>query len=183
MSLRRPVRYKADDIWDTPDDGNRYEVIDGVLSVTPPPNFGHQYAASTLHGHLWQHIYPRGLGVIVTAPTGVVLDDDNGLQPDLLYVSNERRHIISARGVEGAPDLVVEILSPSTRSKDRGVKLRLYAAAGVPRYWILDPRARTLKARRLTSGGYELTGTYGPGEVFRPDLFRGLEIPIDALWT
>jgi Uma2 family endonuclease len=183
MSLRRPLRYKADAIWDTPDDGNRYEVIDGALYVTPPPNWGHQYGLGRLFLVVAAHVYERGLGKVVTAPVGVVLDADNGVEPDLVYVSNERLHLISERGVEGAPDLVVEVLSPSTRSKDRGVKLRRYAAAGVPHYWMLDPRTRTLEARRLGTGGYELVGTYSPGAVFRPELFPGLEIPIDALWA
>ena len=78
---------------------------------------------------------------------------------------------------------MVEILSPSTRGRDRGVKLRRYAAAGVPHYWIVDPRSRALEAYRLGQRGYELTGKHGPGTVFRPELFPGLEIPIDDLWA
>jgi Uma2 family endonuclease len=111
----------------------------------------------------------------------VVLDDENGLQPDLVYVSRERAGIITERGIEGAPDLVIEILSPSTAKRDRGIKMRRYAAAGVPHYWIVDPRTRTLEAYRLGEQGYVQTGLYGPGSVFRPDLFPGLEIPIDEL--
>jgi Uma2 family endonuclease len=183
MAIRGGVRFKADDIWDTPDDGKRYEVIDGELYVTPPPTWTHQYGSGTLYGYLWRHIFPRRLGKIVTAPVGVVLDDENGLQPDLVYVSRERLGIISERGVEGAPDLVVEVLSPSTQSRDRGIKMRRYAAAGVPHYWILVPRARALEAYRLGENGYELLGTYGPGTVFRPELFADLEIPIDDLWA
>ncbi len=79
--------------------------------------------------------------------------------------------------------LVVEILSPSTRSRDRGIKMRRYAAAGVPHYWIVDPRTRALEAYRLAERGYELIGTYGPGSTFRPELFPGLEIPFDDLWA
>jgi Uma2 family endonuclease len=183
MAVRGRVRFKADDIWDTPDDGKRYEVIDGELFVTPPPVWGHQYASSRLHIYVGQHVYANRLGALVSAPVGVVLDDENGLQPDLVYVSAERAGIISERGIEGAPDLVVEILSPSTRARDLGIKLRRYANAGVPHYWVVDPRTQTLRPHRLVEGGYELTGEYGPGSTFQPELFPGLEIPIDDLWT
>jgi Uma2 family endonuclease len=183
MAVRRGVRFKADDIWDTPDDDKRYEVIDGEMYVTPPPVWQHQYGSDTLFGYLWQYIHPRRLGRIVTAPVGVVLDDENGLQPDLVYVSRERQDIITERGVEGAPDLVVEVLSPSTRSRDRGIKMRRYAAAGIPHYWILDPRTRALEAYELAGHAYELTGSHGPGTIFRPALFPGLEISIDDLWA
>ena len=183
MARSTSVRFKADDIWDTPEDGNRYEVIDGELFVTPPPIEPHQRAEGVLFGYLWQYVHPRRLGRLYPAPVGVVLDDANGLQPDLVYVSRERQGIIVERGIEGAPDLVVEILSPSTRSRDRGVKMRRYAAAGVPHYWIVDPRSRALEPYRLTDEGYDLLGSFGPGTTFRPALFPGLEIPIDDLWT
>ena len=183
MAVRGRVRFRADDIWDAPEDNNRYEVIDGDLYVTPAPSWLHQSASGTLYGYLWQYIHPRRLGKLVSAPTGVVLDEENGIQPDLIYVSRERMHIISERGVEGAPDLVVEVLSPSTEARDRGIKLRRYAAAGVPHYWIVAPQTRPLEAYRLGEQGYDRTGVYGPGSVFRPELFPGLEIPIDDLWT
>src|SRR5687767_10761563 len=136
MAVRANVRYKADDIWDCPDDGKRYEVIDGQLYVSPAPSWQHQRGATRLLLYVGPHVIQRGLGEIVSAPVGVKLDDENGVQPDLVYVSNERAHIIVERGVEGAPDLVVEVLSPSTQARDRGVKMRRYAAAGVLHYWI-----------------------------------------------
>lgn len=182
MAIRRQKRYRAEDIWHTPDDGNRYEVIDGALYGTPPPGWGHQRGLMKLGILVGAHVYALRLGEVVQAPIGVVLDDDNGIEPDLVFVSAERLDIIQARGVFGAPDLVVEVLSPSTQSKDRGIKLRRYAAAGVPHYWILDPRTRTLEARRLGVNGYELTATYDAGDVFWPELFPGLEIPIGDLW-
>jgi Uma2 family endonuclease len=183
MAVRGGIRFEAGDIWDTPEDGNRYEVIDGELYVTPPPTLAHQNASSTLHGYLWPYVRQRRLGKLFSAPVGVVLDDENGIQPDLVYVSRERLGILSERAIEGAPDLVMEVLSPSTQSRDRGLKMRRYAAAGVPHYWIVDPRARALEEYRLTASGYELVGTSGPGGTFRPALFPGLEIPIDDLWA
>jgi Uma2 family endonuclease len=183
MALRAKVRFKADDIWDTPEDGNRYEVIDGELYVTPPPLEPHQKGSTNLVGHIWQYVHQRRLGTVYSAPFGVVLNDENGVQPDIVYVSREREGIVVERGLEGAPDLVVEILSRTTRTRDRGVKMKRYAASGIPHYWIVDPGNRVLEAYRLTEQGYSLTGTYGPGAVFCPELFPGLEIAIDDLWA
>ena len=182
MVVRGRVHFKADDIWDTPEDGKRYEVIDGDLYVTPPPSWLHQRGSGALFYRLYGHVYQHHLGEVVSAPIGLVLDEENGLQPDLVYVSRERSHVITERGIEGAPDLVVEVLSPSTQSRDRGIKMRRYAAAGVPEYWLLVPWNRTLEAYRLAEPGYELTGLYGPGSIFGPELFPGLEISIDDLW-
>ena len=183
MALPRTRRYTADHLWETPDDGSRYEVIDGELVVSPPPTWEHQYGSTKLVVFLASHIYRHNLGKIVTAPVGVILDAGSGVQPDIVYVSREREGIISHRGVEGPPDLVVEFLSPGTRRLDRGRKKDRYAAAGVPHYWLADPATRTLEPYRLVGPAYELLGTFGPGTTFRPDLFPGLEIPIDDLWA
>jgi Uma2 family endonuclease len=91
-------------------------------------------------------------------------------------------NLISPRGVEGPPDLVVEVLSPSTRKRDLGIKMRRYAAAGIPHYWIVDPETKALEPMRLGAHGYTPEGSYRPGSIFRPELFPGLEIPIHALW-
>jgi len=179
----RGVRYEADYIWESPDDGQRYEVIDGELHVSPAPGWMHQRGLGKLYVKIALHVYDEGLGEVVTAPVGVALDDENGVQPDIVYISDARAHQISQRGIEGAPDLVVEMLSPSTQAVDRGKKMRRYAASGVPHYWIVSPWNRTLEAYRLTDGRYELDGRFGPGSVFRPPLFPGLEIVIDDLWS
>src|SRR5437867_2807664 len=143
------VRFMAEDIWDAPEDGKIYEVNDGELYVSTAPYWRHQLAVMNLAGILWSFIREHDLAKILTAPLGVVLDPEDGVEPDLVYVSRDRMHIISDRGIGGAPDLVVEVLSPSTRSRDQGIKLRRYAAAGVPHYWTLDPDARVLQPYRL----------------------------------
>ncbi|MBI3972226.1 MAG: Uma2 family endonuclease [Chloroflexi bacterium] len=176
------VRFRADDIWDMPDDGKRYEVIDGELYMTTAPDLDHQEPLGALIAYIWPYLRSRDAGRIYTAPVGLILDAENGLQPDLVYVSKARDGILTRRGIRGTPDLVAEVLSPSTEARDRGVKMRRYAAAGVPHYWIVDPETRTLDAYRLAEAGYEHTGTYGPGAIFHPELFPGLEIPIDDLW-
>ena len=177
----RGTRFLASDIWDAPDNGKKYEVIDGELYVSPAPVWRHQLQLNRLNKRIINWVDDRNLGYVVTAPTGVVLDDENGLEPDIVYVSHERAHIISERGVEGAPTLVVEVLSPSTEARDRGIKMRAYARAGVPHYWILDTDGPRIEERVLDDDGYRLVGSFGPGETFRPTLFPGLEIPLDEI--
>lgn len=177
------VGYTAEYLWEAPDDGNRYEVIDGELFVTTSPDWMHQYGSANLHLILGNHVKSHGLGYVVAAPVGVVLAPRVGVQPDLVYVSNERAGIITPRGVYGVPDLVIEILSPSTEDVDRGTKRRIYATAGVPHYWLLDPPTRALEPYRLRDGAYEPEGLFGPGAIYRPALFPGLEIVIDEIWA
>ncbi len=153
-----------------------------VLYVMPPPRFSHQNAIAQLLYFLLPHIIGRRLGKIVPSPVGVVLDEENGVQPDIVFVARERLDIITERGIEGAPDLVVEVLSPSTQARDRGIKMKRYAAAGVRYYWIVLRRPRAIEEYRLGAGGYELVGRFGTTEIFRPELFPGLEIPVAALW-
>lgn len=180
------VRFKADDIWDCPDDGKRYEVIDGDLYMTTAPDLDHQEPIMALGSVIWSYLraHPdRPGGKIFSSPVGLILDEENGLQPDLVYVSRARAGILTRRGIRGVPDMVTEVLSPGTEARDRGVKMRRYAAAGILHYWIVDPATRTLEAYRLREAVYALTGTFGPGSTFEPEVFPGLRIPIDELWT
>jgi hypothetical protein len=116
MPGRARVRFKAGDIWDVPDDNLRYEVIDGDLFMAPAPGWSHQYALAELHVALHNWVRRYRLGHVVEAPSGVILDGETAVQPDLVYVSNNRAGIITERAVQGAPDLVVEVLSPSTEA-------------------------------------------------------------------
>ncbi|WP_420635552.1 Uma2 family endonuclease [Candidatus Palauibacter sp.] len=128
------------DVQQMPDDGNRYEAIEGDLYVTPAPTFRHQRVSWQLGKALDRLLEEPGHGVVVQAPFGVEFPaTGEGVQPDLLFVSRARRGIIANAGVVGAPDLVIEILSPSTASRDRSIKLRLYERQGVDEYWIVDP--------------------------------------------
>jgi Uma2 family endonuclease len=183
MALPKGARYLADYIWESPDDSNRYEVIDGKLYVTPAPILPHQDASGNLFGFIWTHVRNNELGYVWAAPVGVVLDRFTAVQPDIVYVSAERAGIRTLRGIEGAPDLVVEILSPSTRARDRGLKLSRYATAGIPHYWIVDPRHRTLEALELEGGEYQLRDRCEGDQLFCPVLFPGLEIPLAQVWA
>ncbi|MFN8524232.1 MAG: Uma2 family endonuclease [Chloroflexota bacterium] len=176
------VRFRSDDVFAAPEDEYRYEVIDGELYMSPAPGWGHQVCLSNLNLILGPTIKSRRLGKIVQAPTTVVLDDENAVQPDLLFISTARQHLISARGVEGPPDLVVEALSPRTRDNDLGLKMRRYARARIPHYWVLDYERREFLPYRLVGSAYVLIEGFPRGGTFQPDLFPGLEIPLDELW-
>ena len=138
MQTRAPTTWE--DVLRMPDDGNRYEFIGGRLYVTPAPVIRHHDISHRLESALRRILERTGRGRVFNAPVLVEFPGTGDrVQPDILFVSNERRRMIGEKQVTGAPDLVVEILSPSTAHRDRGVKLDLYARRGVREYWIADP--------------------------------------------
>jgi len=127
------------DVQQMPDDGKRYEAIKGDLYVTPAPTVRHQRVMLRLYRALYRLLEEPGYGEVFCAPLGVEFPaTGEGVQPDLLFVSRERRGIIADAWLQGAPDIVAEVLSPSTSSRDRGIKRRLYERQGVVEYWIVD---------------------------------------------
>lgn len=174
--MLRQKRFTARDLWRMPDDGNRYEIIDGEVFVTPAPFISHQEVLGNLNDIIRRHVQRRRLGLVLFAPVGVVLEPLSGVEPDLIFVAAARRAVVQAKGIFGAPDLAVEILSPSTAARDRGRKKALYARTGVAHYWMVDPRKGTLLALRLTDDAYAVEAEVGPRGTFRPSLFPGLAI-------
>lgn len=132
-----------------PDDGNRYEAIGGELYVTPAPRLRHQRVSQRLEWALKEILVDGGYGELLHAPVGVVFPTGEGVQPDIVFVAAERASILTELAIEGAPDLVIEILSPGTTHRDRGVKLDLYERQGVAEYWIVDPDARLIETWRF----------------------------------
>ena len=141
-----------------PDDGRRYELHQGELSVTPAPSTRHQGVIIALGSRLYEHANARGLGRVFIAPTDCILSNVTVVQPDILYIAAERLSIISERAIEGAPTLVVEVLSPTSVRLDRDRKMKLYAEHGVPYYWIVDPEDRSVEAYALEGPAYALAG-------------------------
>jgi Uma2 family endonuclease len=134
------------------EDGKRREVIAGELFVSPTPSIPHQELVGRLHLLLRPFVDAHELGRVILSPAAVLFAAGDYLIPDLFFVRAGRSGIVSRRGVEGAPDLVVEVLSPSTRLRDLGIKRDRYAHFGVPHYWILDPRKRQVQIYRLHDG-------------------------------
>ena len=165
-----------------PDDGRRYEVIEGELAVTPSPRRAHQRFSRNLLVVLHAHVREHDLGEVFDAPFDVILENTAIVVPDLLFVSRERLTIVTERGVEGAPDLIVEILSSATARRDRVEKAQLYARHGVGHYWLADPVGRTFETFELTGGQYRLVVSLSGAALFAPSLFPGLTIPLRDLW-
>ena len=165
-----------------PDDGRRYELHQGELSVTPAPGTRHQRAIIALGSRLYEHVRARGLGEVFVAPTDCILSNVTVVQPDILYVATDRLSIVSERGIEGAPTLVVEVLSPSTARLDRDRKLSLYAEHGVPYYWIADPESRSVEAYALAGAEYARAGRVTSEPAPLPP-FSDLMIDPAAIWS
>jgi Uma2 family endonuclease len=178
VQLRAKLRYA--DLANTPDDRQRYELLDGVLVVTPSPALLHQIVSARLHERLREYFRADGGGVVFAAPTDVLLSDHDVLVPDLVVVTNHS--LMTARAVEGPPTIAVEILSPSNVRYDRVRKAERYAAFGVPHYWIVDPQAKRLECYRNTNGTFVEIVRCSDGQFAHPD-FVGLTFDVAGLWN
>lgn len=160
-TLPTPSRWTYEQFAQLPDDGKRYEVIGGELYVTPAPRPSHQQILVRLIGRLLQFVEQHELGNLYPGPIDVLFGEGDYLEPDLVFVRRDRLAIVSDRGLEGPPDLVIEILSASTAKRDRTVKRERYAFFGVPEYWVVDPEARRVEVyrSRLNPGPPEVMDT------------------------
>jgi len=178
--FERPLTHR--DLDDLPEqDGVLYEVIDGELYVAPFPFVAHQRAAGQIFGAILAYLQDHPLGEVFPSSTKVVLDELTGVGPDLFYISDAHLGALKEDGFYGPPDLVVEVTS-SKPGLDRVLKHRKYAKCGVPNYWIIDPKARTLEAFELKAKRYKRVAFAKGKETFSPKLFPGLVIPLARLW-
>lgn len=162
-----------------PDDGAKYEVIDGELYVTPAPSLKHQSSSNRLCTAMTNYVDAHDLGYVYSSPVDVMLPTQAvPLEPDIVFVSKDHEEILGEDYIEGVPDLVVEILSPSNWPYDRRVKLRVYQDAGIPEYWILDYRAKTIEVLVLDEGEYTLLGPWGLEETAVSRVLTGFEIAV-----
>jgi Uma2 family endonuclease len=180
MSTKAVLTYS--DYAALPDDGRRYELHRGELSVTPAPGTRHQGAVLALTVLLYEHVKSRGLGTVFVSPTDCILSDVTVVHPDVLFIATDRLSIISERGIEGAPTLVVEVLSPSSARLDRDRKMKLYAEHGVPSYWIVDPESRSIEAYAFAGAEYARAGRV-IGEPAALPPFSDLAIAPASIWS
>ncbi len=167
-----------------PDDTWKYEVIRGELHMTPAPTPIHQRAVLRIAAALDRFIRDANRGEVFTAPIDVILPDNLGtpVQPDILFLAAEHLERVKERWIEGPPDLVVEVLSPSNWVDDRRVKFDVYAQAGVPEYWIVDPDLRTVEVFVLDQGAYRLLDRFTPGVEVRSQLLPDFSIPVEEIF-
>jgi len=165
-----------------PDDGKRYEILDGELFVSPSPIPLHQLITGNLYAELRAHIRPRRLGRLFVAPLDILLSKHNIVEPDIVYVSNAKSGVMTDKNVQGAPDLLVEVLSPSTRKRDLQDKRRIYAEWGVDWYWIVDPQGETLDELQRIGKEFAEVARFTRSTTFSPRLFPGFAIDMNDLW-
>jgi Uma2 family endonuclease len=171
------------DYADLPDDGHRYEIVDGVLYMAPSPNEWHQTTAGRLFRYLSTYIEDTGLGRVYIAPFDVELDPKTVVQPDVIVILNPSRTKITFSRIIGAPDLVVEVSSPGTVGYDREKKQRNYAHAGVPEYWIADPWSRTVEVLSLVADGYRSLGVFEGKAVLPSEVVPNFLVHVEQFFA
>lgn len=179
-----PGEWTYEDYLNLPDDGRRYEIIDGTLYVTEPRSVRHQLVLGEILGEIHQFLRTHKLGHMLIAPFEIHLSErTRPVQPDLFYIKLERCPKSNVPFFEGAPDLIVEILSPDTAKVDRFIKPKAYAEAGVTEYWIANPNARTVEVFSLSEGEYVSLGEFKDDEVIRSVVLEGLAIVTSTLFN
>jgi Uma2 family endonuclease len=175
--LTLPRRLTYDDYRRIPDDGQRYEILDGEVYVSPSPTLAHQHASAALYLQLARAV-PDDARVYY-APIDVILGEHDVVQPDLVVVATSQ---LTPRGIEGPPRIVVEIVSSGRPDFDRRIKAQRYASFGVPLYWLVDPSARRVECFRLVSGTYELAAEGHHDEVIEAVGLEGVQLTLGPLW-
>lgn len=174
----RPYTYQ--DLAELPDDGLRYEVLQGELIVSPAPTPRHQAVIARLIARI-DELTGQSRGVVLPSPIDVELSENDIVQPDLVFVTTDRIGIVTKSHVVGAPDIVFEVLSPSTRRIDLIRKASLYARAGVGEYWIVDPETESIEVR---AGNEQIaSGRFADHDVVVSRAVPGLEIALDRVFA
>ena len=183
MVTNQQVRLTVRDYLDIPeDDENRYQLIDGELYMAPAPSWEHQQSSRFLMTLLSVFVAENGLGEVAASPLDMYLSDGDVLQPDIVFISNDRLHIIHSDGLHGAPDLVIELLSPGTERIDRTLKRERYEKFGVGEYWLADPIAKTIVVFRARTVAFERIGVFTEGMALETPLLPGLRVEISAVF-
>ena len=177
MATGASVRFTYEDYLLLPED-RRYEILDGDLFMTPAPTPYHQLVSKRIEHFLDDHVQRNRLGEVFDAPCDVVLSAADVVQPDILFVAADRMSIIGEKFISAAPDLVVEILSPSTADRDQTLKTKVYARFGVRELWIASPEAKTIEVFVNTGNAFRREAIYGSGDTLRSPLLDGLQIPL-----
>lgn len=180
MQVRPRVSYQDLETW--PEDGRRYELYDGEVVVIPSPLPVHQFVADNIGRLLFDYAKVHG-GFALTSPIDIIFSDYDVLQPDVIFFTAARRHLVNLRApIRHRPDLAVEVLSPSTTARDRGAKLRTFARFGVPEYWIVDPDAKCVEVLTAGEQGFTARRVMQPADRLESPLLTNLRIQVADLF-
>lgn len=182
MVTETATRFTYRDYLHLPDNGKRYQIIEGELYMVPAPVPYHQKISGNLSFVLRKFVEEKKLGEVYCAPCDFVLSKTDIVQPDIFFISKERLTIIGKKYITAAPDLVIEILSPYTEKIDLLLKRKLYAEYGVKEYWIVDPEEKTVELFVLEEEMFITQGKFQLGEKLESKLLRGLIIDIDEIF-
>ena len=187
MSVVNPhIRFVYEDYKALPESMvKRYELLDGEILMVPAPTTRHQFITANLLSLLHPFLKRTGFGRVLCSPVDVVFGEGNRrevVQPDVLFVSRERLPIVVDEEIRGAPDLVVEVLSPGTETRDRTYKKHLYGRYGVREYWIIDPVLQTLEVHQSTGSSFDVPTIYQATESLSSPLFPGLDIRLSEVF-
>lgn len=184
MAKTRPhIKYTVEDYLNVAEsETERYELLEGELVMVPAPSWFHQIISKRLFRALDDFVNRHVLGEVQFAPLDVELSEHVVAQPDLIFLSHARLDLVQEGRVRGAPDLVIEIFSPSTEQRDRTTKRTLYARHGVQEYWLVDPEAETIEVLALGDDGFNETRLYERSEALQSPTFPGLEIDLDEIF-
>lgn len=180
--LTTPIKKTYQDYRKLPDE-NRYELIEGELLMTPSPIRFHQKVAHRVNESISNYVAQNELGEVYFAPLDVVLSDHDVVQPDLLFVSHQRKAILKDENIQGAPDLIVEITSPASRERDRFIKKGLYTRYGVQEYWLVDLEKECVEVLSLEKTEYRLIGIFFKEDRLSSPLFPGLNLSVGSLFS
>ncbi len=174
-------KFTYEDYLKTPDD-ERYELIGGELLMTPSPVPKHQRISGKIEFELRKFVAEHDVGEVFDAPCDVHLDDENVVQPDILFISKDRLNIIGEKNIEHAPDLVIEILSESTAYRDLVQKKKLYSRFGVKEFWIVIPGEESIEIYILKDNTYLLYRTYSKHEILESPYLKGFKIELKGIF-
>lgn len=177
-------KWTYDDYLRLPDDGRRYEIIEGVLYISNAPSYDHQFAVLEIAVTLRQFVKTNNLGVVLTAPFEVHLSPTTRpVQPDVLFIQAAAQPQRGDKFFEGIPDLIVEVISPSSTRTDRRIKFDVYERAGVAEYWLVNPKTRSIEVHTLSGGEYALLEEFVEDEVVQSEVLAGLELVTSSIFN
>jgi Uma2 family endonuclease len=175
------TRITAQEFFELPESNTLIELLDGEVIVSPTPTPKHQDATGNIY-FLLRQLVPAIGGKVFAAPLSVYLDEDNVPEPDVIWVAANSRCISTETRLEGPPDLLVEVLSPSTAHKDKIQKFKLYERHGVRGYWIVDTAHRLLEAWTLVEGRFVSLGIFGPDDTFQSLVLGQQTVPVSDIF-
>jgi len=179
--LKTAIKFTYEDYLHLPDD-KRYELVEGELKMVPSPTPFHQDILRRLLRILDEYVTTYNLGKVYISPIDVVLSQENVLQPDILFIFKDRINIVTDKNIQGAPDLIIEILLPTTEYQDREIKRKLYAKFGVKEYWLVNTQEKKIEVMRLGQAGFETVERYGKGNILKSSLLPGLEVNLKDIF-